>query len=272
MKRSSTRIRRGAVFTVFFTALLGAPASAVAQDVSAQSPAPDAEARARELFQAGADAMRQGRYESALASFEEAGRLSDRAGLLFNIALAHERLRHDREALAHYERYLAEADDPPNRAEVERRIEVLRDALARSEGAPSGGETTRDDGAGDSPPETGTIVLVPAASDAPSEGSDLLPWVLVAASGGVAVAGAALFAAGKGESSDVSNAMPGASWSDHESAASRGGTFQTIGVVAMAAGLAGVAAGVALLIVGGAEDDEVSVRLAPLGVELRGRF
>jgi tetratricopeptide (TPR) repeat protein len=254
----------------FATILLAAPVAA--QDAPpADPPEEDAaarDARAREHFQGGAEALGQGRYEFALAAFQEAYRLSQRPGLLYNIALAHDRLRQDREALDAYERYLAEAGEIGNRAEVERRVDVLRRTLATSE---QSAQTEATESAGGA--ESGTVSLVETTTAAPADdgGTDLLPWVVIGASGAVAITGAVLFIVGRGDSANVEDAPPGSSWSEYEAASDRGGLFQTLGVVAMAAGLAGVAAGVGLLVLGG-QDDEAEVYLAPFGAGMRGRF
>jgi hypothetical protein len=99
----------------------------------------DEEARA--LFEAGRIAFRDGRFEEARGHFQRSYELSGRAELLYNIASADDRLRHDEAALRGFEQYLAEVADAPNRAEVEARIAVLRAAIAaNTPAAPSDGE------------------------------------------------------------------------------------------------------------------------------------
>jgi tetratricopeptide (TPR) repeat protein len=98
----------------------------------------DEEARA--LFEAGRIAFRDGRFEEARGHFLRSYELSGRAELLYNIASADDRLRHDDAALRGFEQYLAEVADAPNRAEVEARIAVLRAAIAaNTPAAPSDG-------------------------------------------------------------------------------------------------------------------------------------
>lgn len=84
------------------------------------------------MFEAGRIAFRDGRFEEARGHFQRSYELSGRAELLYNIASADDRLRHDEAALRGFEQYLAEVADAPNRAEVQARIEVLRAALAAS--------------------------------------------------------------------------------------------------------------------------------------------
>ncbi len=88
---------------------------------------------AREQFLNGRAAYDEGRYDDALAAFERAFELSPRPALHYNIGLAHDRLRHDADALEHYETYLREVENPPQQVQVEARIAALREAEARRE-------------------------------------------------------------------------------------------------------------------------------------------
>lgn len=94
-------------------------------------PARDAEARA--LFEAGRVAFSDGRFEDALQYFTRAYELSGRAVLLYNVGTSQDRLRHEAEAVAAFERYLELAPDAPNRREVEGRLRVLREELEREQ-------------------------------------------------------------------------------------------------------------------------------------------
>lgn len=92
---------------------------------------------AKALFTAGRAAFDAGRFADALRHFEQAYEMSQRPALLYNIGLAHDRLRSDEKALAAFEAYLAALPEAPNRAEVETRAQALRDAIARDEQAPA---------------------------------------------------------------------------------------------------------------------------------------
>lgn len=110
------------------------PAPASAQPPTVQEVAPGRDEEAYMLFRAGTVAYENGRYEEALERFDEAYELSHRPELLYNVGLAHDRLRHDAEALAAFDAFLAQAPaDAPRRPEVERRVEVLRQTLAERE-------------------------------------------------------------------------------------------------------------------------------------------
>ncbi|MDQ3031454.1 MAG: tetratricopeptide repeat protein [Myxococcota bacterium] len=109
----------GSASTVHAQAAAGGGASA----------AHDAEARA--LFEAGRVAFSDGRFEDALSHFQRSYDLSGRADLLYNIGTSQDRLRHEAEAVAAFERYLELVPDAENRREVEGRLRVLREELAR---------------------------------------------------------------------------------------------------------------------------------------------
>ena len=86
---------------------------------------------ARLTFESAREAFVAGDYETALARFRQAYQLSARPGLLYNIAQTLDRLRRDQETIDALREYLDAMPGAPNRAEVEARIRVLEDALAR---------------------------------------------------------------------------------------------------------------------------------------------
>ncbi len=88
--------------------------------------------RARSLYLLGDDLYAQGRYEEALAAFEESYRLSERPLLLFNIANAQERSGQWSEAIESLEGYLPHAEQA-ERARIASRIASLRRRIARLE-------------------------------------------------------------------------------------------------------------------------------------------
>lgn len=109
----------------------------VASLASAQPPPRDAQdAEARGLFDAGNAAFEDGRFADALGYFQRAHELSGRPELLFNLAATLERLRRDAEAIAFYERYLAEIPTATNRRFVESRLALLRSTT--TSGRPEG--------------------------------------------------------------------------------------------------------------------------------------
>lgn len=79
-----------------------------------------------EAFFRGKDLYAAARYEEALESFELADRLQPAPDLQFNIGLCHARLEHWDEAINAFEIYLRTKENPPDRADVEARIEEAR--------------------------------------------------------------------------------------------------------------------------------------------------
>jgi tetratricopeptide (TPR) repeat protein len=129
----------GVVVVLLGTASGGAAAAA-------QSPDPwSSDQQARDLFQRGRDAFNDGRFEDALHDFRRSYQLSGRPELLFNIGSASDRLRHNQEALDAFEGYLEARPEAPNRREVERRIVVLRHAIARDAALQAELESGQDD-------------------------------------------------------------------------------------------------------------------------------
>ena len=111
--------------------LVLSPARTWAEDVD--------ESEARALFDAGTVAYDAGRYESALSRFQEAYELTHRSLILWNIALAADRARHDELALTTYRRFLDEVPDSPQvhdiRVRALARIDVLEQTVAQQQAA-----------------------------------------------------------------------------------------------------------------------------------------
>jgi tetratricopeptide (TPR) repeat protein len=91
---------------------------------------------ARAHFMAGSAYYEQANYGDAVKEFNEAYRLSQRPDLLYNIALAYERLERWDEAVAALERYLALKPDAQDRNLIRTRIENLQKRRATAQAAP----------------------------------------------------------------------------------------------------------------------------------------
>jgi len=102
-------------------------------DEHVPTPEEERDAEARTLFEQGRAAFTASRFAEALDFFRQAYALSQRHALLYNIGQAADRLRRDREALEAFDRYLTEVPDADNRVEVETRMGVLRETIARDE-------------------------------------------------------------------------------------------------------------------------------------------
>lgn len=92
----------------------------------------DAASRARAEYETGVGHYREGRYREAIRSFQVAASITPSADLSFNIARAYEELARREgtvadwdESIAYYRRYLSDAVDPPDRADVEAHIAQL---------------------------------------------------------------------------------------------------------------------------------------------------
>lgn len=148
---------------------------------------PADDARARRLFQQGDVAYAEGRYDDALAAFEEAHRLSQRPRLLFNIGNALERLGKLREAAAALEKYLPHAK-PTERATLEKRIQNLRKRAPEP-------EVELEDTPEPAPQPHDREQKTPASpSDAPdgrASADTTLGWVLLGVGGAAAATGTA---------------------------------------------------------------------------------
>ncbi len=118
----------GRLMIVLAAVLVGAPAlaqEAVTRDASTERD----DARARELWENGAILYNEGRYEDAIAAWQEAWRLSERPLILTNIANAQERLGLWQDALTTLNRYRAFAP-AEERDALDRRIDNLERRLA----------------------------------------------------------------------------------------------------------------------------------------------
>jgi tetratricopeptide (TPR) repeat protein len=160
----------------------------------AAAPAPDGQDRTEEakgLFNAGRAAFDSGRYADSLDYFQRAYAISGRAGLLYNIGLAYDRLREDERALDAYDQYLTHAPDAQNRVEVETRAAAIRAALARRQPAEAAAPTPAETAAAATAPApvatAATSEPTPRADRETSSGLLSQWWFWVAA--GVVVAG-----------------------------------------------------------------------------------
>ena len=108
----------------FASVLLVVPSLALPSNASAQTEAERAQARA--AFQRGVEAYAAERFEEALASFQEAYRIAPHPSVRVNMANCYERLERPLEALDHFERFLAEAENASAEQQREVRTAVRR--------------------------------------------------------------------------------------------------------------------------------------------------
>ena len=243
-------------------ALVGSVAEARAQDGT------DEEARG--LFLAGQAAFEAARYEDALRYWRSAHARSARPELLYNVAIAADRLRRDEEALAAFEAYLAgTGPDALQRRDVEARVVVLREAIAaRATPVPAVEPSlgVRPEEASASP--TDLLVTEAREDDARMIGG----WSLVGGGAAIAVAGAVMLGVGQSEAAVVESAAPGTPWLDVEGAVANAGWMSPAGIALIAIGAAAAAGGALWLALDGPEEGEVRVALGPGGVRIEGRL
>lgn len=98
---------------------------------NAQLSAEERDRLGKDEFQKGSTAYGDARYLDALAHFERAFELSGRPTLHYNIALAHDRLRHDEAALEHYDAFVSSGGDSPFLSQARARADAIRQALER---------------------------------------------------------------------------------------------------------------------------------------------
>lgn len=250
----------GRFLAISLLVLLAQPSRGAAQSATeVQAPGDgDRDAEARALFEAGEVAFREGRYENALEYLERSYELSQRPALLYNIGTTYDRLRRDEQALSAFERYLEARPDAQNRAEVERRIAVLREAIARGAQSP--------------PAETGPAETGPTERPPPETApNDPVPGAVTAGVGGaVMVAGAVLLGLAAADVAAVEGAPLDAPWSSVSGAYGRSEAESIAGALLLGVGAVAVAAGVVWAVMPG----EHAVELAPTagGLVVRGTF
>jgi len=115
--------------------------------------------RALEMFEESAEHYREGRFGTAAELLREAHALHPDPILLYNLGRALEGLGDLEGSIDAFERYLSEEPDAEDRGGIERRIETMRERLARG-----------DDDAGGSEP------VAPVEEDGAA--IDPLPWVI----------------------------------------------------------------------------------------------
>lgn len=140
MTRTPTDSQRGLRRLASSCLALALCAATLAAASHARADQPEERAQARSHFNQGVQLAKAGSYESALAEFEQAYRISPHFSVLYNIAQAELALERTELAVETLRRYLAEGGDriePARRAEVESTIttelERLRPRQAANE-------------------------------------------------------------------------------------------------------------------------------------------
>lgn len=225
-----------------------------------------AEAQARSHFETGSLAFAAGRYEDALIEFRKAYGLSPRPKLLYNIAVAADRLRRDSEALESFEAYLQARPNAPEREEVRSRIVVLRGSIGST--ARPARDTTAEDPATTESDVTETAVI---ASDEDANAQSITPWILLGVGGVATVAGGVMFAVALMDKATVENAPAGSRLDEVEGAHGRVPLLSTLGVVTAGVGILTLGSALTWLALRPAEAP-VEVRAGLHGISVAGAF
>lgn len=244
--------------------LLATAATAVAQDAVAEQAAED---RGRLHFQAGASHYDAGDYQDALREFERAYEISEKPELFYNFSLCYQQLGELDEAVSYLDRYLSEVEAIPNRENLQRRLENLREREEEAGGGQAGGgeagggQTDGQTGGGQTRPPPARSISPVAIAGFAVAGAGV---VTLAVAGGLALSE-------KGNLDDMGCA---------ESRACDAGSLRTRALVAdigLGLAVAGAALGVVFLFVGGNDDADVA-RVSPWGMpggggaSVEGRF
>jgi tetratricopeptide (TPR) repeat protein len=171
------RIRVAAVLVAvgLAVALSSAPSPARADDETTE--------QARQHYAKGKQAFDLGKWDDAIAEFEEAYKLRSDPTFLFNMAQAYRRKGDLQRALDLYKNYLIENPDSPKRSEIEKRIRALekemKNPARRQIEAPAPVASPSE------PPPAAPVVVAPAPAAAPpfgGFGTDSLPHLAPRAS------------------------------------------------------------------------------------------
>lgn len=254
-----------------------------------------ADVRARELFLKGDAAYAEGRYEEALAAFQEAYDLSGRPQLLFNISNSLERLGRYQEAVDALDKYLA-SGKAKDRDVVQKRLANLRkrvedqkkleEKLAREEEERRQSEEAerrrREEAQGGSGQGNGhasgggTAVVTPAK---PS--GSITPWILIGGGGVLLATGAVFGVVALGARSDAKSGCADTPSghlcdADARSALDRETTFGIVADVGIVTGLVLGGIGTYMLLTDKPAEPKVKVGVRSLpgggGIQLGGAF
>jgi tetratricopeptide (TPR) repeat protein len=270
------RKRRLSVVVVAMLAAVSVGLGGTSAARAEQAAASDAtrEAARRKLVE-GVDAMKRGDYEAALARFEQAYALVPSPKIHYDFGMAYVGLGRPAEALAAFERFLAEAPDaPPEKrekaaslvstlrarvgppAERDDRVATAGRPQAVAPPAASSGRPEPTSSLTQVPTEhrdersaTVTATTTPAESD-PLRGRRVTAVSLGAAGVGLVAAGVGFGVLAKGESDSLSHdsqiATPGDPTLFDPGKQSRGIAYERLQIVSLVAGGVAVAAGAVL--------------------------
>jgi tetratricopeptide (TPR) repeat protein len=261
------------------------PARVWAQQKPGDGAQSSKDTRARELWTRGNHLFEEGKYEEALAAFEESYGLSKRPGTLVALANTYELLGRLDAAITTLRQY--QPDAPPDEVEVIRKRISSLERRARRQGADSGSATdpkpdpkpdsTSGQTSGQTPDPTSdpTLGQVSESGQTAPRQRPLGAWIVTGAGGAVVAVGLGLGLAASSTRSDI----------DARCGSYQGQTYCPIDVeplidrqrrlalgadIAVGVGLATVAAGVVWLLLGNdAAETPPAISIAPGLQEVR---
>lgn len=220
--------------------------------VSAQDDLRDQEARAH--FQLGRVAYDRGEFGKAASEFEEAYRISQRAGLLYNLYLAYRDANDQAKAAEALRRYLAEEENVENRTQLEARLAALEKSVTQPEARAEAEVPVTSTAAAPASEQAAEVPaaspLTAAESTAPTRAhaSNVLPIVLMGGGGALIVGSVVTGVMALSAQSDLAHGCPSKTACDPklESTKSRGQALALVTDVLMLAGVAAAATGATL--------------------------
>lgn len=232
--------------------------------------------RAREAFARGQELFDNGDYETARVAFQESLDAFPHYRTIFNIALCEEKLGRVAEAVEMYQRYVDWPADVPNREEVAKKVEELRQLLPPEPEAPP----EPPGGTGEPEPETEPDPAPEEPGEEP--GPDLIVpgWITVGIGAAGMITGGVLLGLAQARANEVQN-VEGEEYVPkvHDAMQDEGRTFERAGWTVGAIGAAAVAAGVTMLLVSDRAEEqpaepEIAAGVGPLdgGVALGARW
>ncbi len=237
---------------------------------------------ARSAFRLGNAHYENGEFLEAAEQFEKAYKYSGRAQLLYNLYLAYRDANLPEKAADALRRYLKEADDVPNRGQVEAKLLALERGLAKQKEKqkpppvvekPAKPQEKAVEPAKDEPVEQQPVAVEPlpeesepeeTASEEPSDESylPLISYIMMGAGGGMVLGSIVTGIVTASAQSELESECPDKVCQgdgDIEGLKSTRSTGETLAIVTdilLFGGIAVAGAGVALLILGSAEESE----------------
>jgi tetratricopeptide (TPR) repeat protein len=182
------RIAKGRLYSLTFLGFFAVMSGGFELPTASAQPKEekDSKAQALELFNQSADLYAQGKFDEAAKLLEKAYALHPEPVLLYNLGRAYEGLGENQKAIDAYTHYLDQAPKAKDRGALERRIQTLKDQVAKEQ------KLEQEHAEAENKPET----LPPAPQEkapAPKPGgsAQLWPWVVTGV--GAAIIGAGLF-------------------------------------------------------------------------------